>query len=304
MPCPEPQRAIILIVLLALSLSLSCSVPKDRTPSSSSRIFTDEIGRQITVKSNPQRIISLAPSITEILFALKLGDRVIGVTSYCDFPDEAKAKEKVGDTIKPNLERLIVLKPDLVLISTASQLEKITRQLDQLGIPVFVTSPQSVAGVLTSLRKIGELTGAEQQAEALAAEMQTRITAVQRQATTNSAPRVLYILQLSPLITAGKNTFINDLINQAGGRSISGEETTDYPQFSREAVIARAPEIIIIPASHGAELVNIEAVKQAFAATPAIKNNRIVRINPDLVSRPGPRIVEGLEALRAGIHGQ
>lgn len=304
MPCPEPQRAIILIVLLALSLSLSCSVPKDRTPSSSSRIFTDEIGRQITVKSNPQRIISLAPSITEILFALKLGDRVIGVTSYCDFPDEAKAKEKVGDTIKPNLERLIVLKPDLVLISTASQLEKITRQLDQLGIPVFVTSPQSVAGVLTSLRKIGELTGAEQQAEALAAEMQTRITAVQRQATTNSAPRVLYILQLSPLITAGKNTFINDLINQAGGRSISGEETTDYPQFSREAVIARAPEIIIIPASHGAELVNIEAIKQAFAATPAIKNNRIVRINPDLVSRPGPRIVEGLEALRAGIHGQ
>ena len=304
MPCPEPQRAIVLIVLLALSLSLSCSVPKDRTPSSSSRIFTDEIGRQITVKSNPQRIISLAPSITEILFALKLGDRVIGVTSYCDFPDEAKAKEKVGDTIKPNLERLIVLKPDLVLISTASQLEKITRQLDQLGIPVFVTSPQSVAGVLTSLRKIGELTGAEQQAEALAAEMQTRITAVQRQATTNSAPRVLYILQLSPLITAGKNTFINDLINQAGGRSISGEETTDYPQFSREAVIARAPEIIIIPASHGAELVNIEAIKQAFAATPAIKNNRIVRINPDLVSRPGPRIVEGLEALRAGIHGQ
>ena len=252
MPCPEPQRAIILIVLLALSLSLSCSVPKDRTASSSSRIFTDEIGRQITVKSNPQRIISLAPSITEILFALKLEDRVIGVTSYCDFPDEAKAKEKVGDTIKPNLERLIVLKPDLVLISTASQLEKITRQLDQLGIPVFVTSPQSVAGVLTSLRKIGELTGAEQQAEALAAEMQTRITAVQRQATTNSAPRVLYILQLSPLITAGKNTFINDLINQAGGRSISGEETTDYPQFSREAVIARAPEIIIIPASHGA----------------------------------------------------
>ena len=304
MPCPEPQRAIILIVLLALSLSLSCSVPKDRTASSSSRIFTDEIGRQITVKSNPQRIISLAPSITEILFALKLGDRVIGVTSYCDFPDEAKAKEKVGDTIKPNLERLIVLKPDLVLISTASQLEKITRQLDQLGIPVFVTSPQSVAGVLTSLRKIGELTGAEQQAEALAAEMQTRITAVQRQATTNSAPRVLYILQLSPLITAGKNTFINDLINQAGGRSISGEETTDYPQFSREAVIARAPEIIIIPASHGAELVNIEAIKQAFAATPAIKNNRIVPINPDLVSRPGPRIVEGLEALRAGIHGQ
>ncbi len=304
MPCPSLQRAITLFLLGVLCLCTSCSPPQGAAPAASNRIFTDEIGRQISVKPNPPRIISLAPSITEMLFALKLGDRVVGVTSYCDFPDEAKAKEKVGDTIKPNLERLIALKPDLVLISTASQLEKITQQLDQLGIPVFVTSPQSVAGVLTSLRKIGELTGAEQQAEALAAEMQTRIAAVQRQATTNSAPRVLYILQLSPLITAGKNTFINDLINQAGGRSISGDEAADYPQFSREAVIARAPEVIIIPASHGAELVNIEAVKQAFAATPAIRNNRIVRINPDLVNRPGPRIVEGLEALRTGIHGQ
>jgi iron complex transport system substrate-binding protein len=110
------------------------------------------------------------------LFALKLGDRVVGVTSYCDFPAQATAKEKVGDTLKPNLERLIALKPDLVLISTASQLEK--QQLDQLGIPVFVTNPKSVADVVASIRKLGELTGAEGQAARLAAEMQTRVTAV------------------------------------------------------------------------------------------------------------------------------
>jgi iron complex transport system substrate-binding protein len=265
---------------------------------------TDEIGRQVAVKSQPQRIISLAPSITEILFALKLGDRVVGVTSYCDFPAQATAKEKVGDTLKPNLERLIALQPDLVLISTASQLEKITQQLDQLRIPVLVTNPKSVAGVVASIRKLGELTGAEERATQLAAEMQTRVTAVQRQVITQPAPRVLYILQLSPLITAGKNTFINDLIRQAGGRSISGEETADYPQFSRETALARAPEVIIVPESHGTELVNVEAVRQAFATTPAVKNNRIVRVNPDLIDRPGPRIVEGLEALRAGIHGK
>ena len=304
MPCPELKRAIALILLAALCLNLSCSVPKDSTTSSSSRIFTDEIGRQVTVKSNPQRIISLAPSITEILFALKLADRVVGVTSYCDFPDEARAKEKVGDTIKPNLERLIALKPDLILISTASQLEKITQQLDQLGIPVFVTNPKSVNEVVVSIRKIGELTGATQRAEEMAAEMQTRIAGVQQQVTNQSTPRVLYILQLSPLITAGKNTFINDLIKQAGGRSISGDEAADYPQFSRETALARAPEVIIVPASHGTELVNIEAVQQAFATTPAIQNSRIVRINPDLIDRPGPRIVEGLEALRTGIHGK
>lgn len=307
MPCPKLQRlprAIPLILLVALGLSLSCSVQKDRPTSASSRVFTDEIGRQITVKATPQRLISLAPSITEILFALKLGDRVVGVTSYCDFPAEAKTKEKVGDTIKPNLERLIALKPDLVLVSTASQLEKITRQLDQLGIPVFVTNPKSVHEVVASIRKIGDLTGAEQRAGELTAEMQTRIAAVQLQVTTQSAPRVLYILQLSPLITAGKNTFINDLITQAGGRSISGDEAADYPQFSRETALARAPEVILVPESHGTELVNIEAVRQFFATTPAIKNNRLVRINPDLIDRPGPRIVEGLEALRAGMHGK
>ena len=112
------------------------------------------------------------------------------------------------------------------------------------------------------------------------------------------------MLQLSPLITAGKNTFINDLINIAGGISISGEEATDYPQFSRETVIARAPEIIILPASHGSEIVNLEAVKNAFSTTPAVKNNRIVTINPDLIDRPGPRIVEGLAELEKKIHGK
>lgn len=303
MPCPGLQRRIALLLCAVLCFCVACTPPNNPAPSSR-RILSDEIGRQVAVKPQPQRIISLAPSITEILFALQLDVRVVGVTSYCDFPAAAQAKEKVGDTLKPNLERLIALQPDLVLISTASQLEKITQQLDQLGIPVFVTNPKSVAGVLVSIRKIGELTDTTPRAEELAAEMEARITAVQHEVTAATAPRVLYILQLSPLITAGKNTFINDLITQAGGRSISGEEAADYPQFSRETALARAPEVIIVPESHGTELVNIEAVRQAFATTPAIKNNRLVRVNPDLIDRPGPRIVEGLEALRAGIHGQ
>lgn len=302
MLCPGPKYQFTLLALMVLCLS--CTPRKEAIIASPQRTLTDEIGRQVRVSSTPQRIVSLAPSITEVLFALKLGDRIVGVTSYCDFPAEAKSREKIGDTLKPNLERLIALKPDLVLISTASQLEKITQQLDQLGIPVFVTNPKSVAGVLTSIRQIGELTDTAQQGEVLAAEMQGRISTVQRQVAGQDVPRVLYILQLSPLITAGKNTFINDLIIQAGGRSISGEESADYPQFSLETAIARAPEVIIVPASHGTELVNVEAVKQAFATTPAVKNNRIVRVNPDLIDRPGPRIVEGLEAIRAGIYGK
>ena len=302
MRCPTSLSPFFLIILLSLLLFPSCRSRENQAPNlSENQIHTDDLGRRISVSKAPSRIISLAPNITETLFALGLSERVIGVTTYCDFPTEAKTKEKIGDTIKPNLERIIALKPDLVLLSTSSQLEKITHQLDQLAIPVYITNPRTVTEVISSIRKLGEVTGTSSRAEVLASSMQQRISAIGQ---IEQRPRVLYVLQLSPLITAGKNTFINDLINLAGGISISGEETTDYPQFSRETVIARAPEVIILPETHGSEIVDIEAVKKTFVTTPAVKNNRIVTINPDLIDRPGPRIIEGLAELEKKIHGK
>jgi iron complex transport system substrate-binding protein len=262
----------------------------------------DGLGRPVSIKNNPQRIISLAPSLTEILFAIGLGDRVIGVTSYCDYPETAKTKEKVGDTLNPNLERIIALKPDLVVITTSSQLENLTRRLDQLSIPVYVSNPRTVREIVASIRSLGEATGADAQATVLADEMERRIALVEKRVQALPALRVLYVLQTGPLITAGRKTFINDLINLAGGKSISGEESADYPQFSREAVIARAPEVLIAPASHGEALVKEEDLKRDFAMTPAIKTNHIVWVNPDWVDRPGPRIVDGLEQLAQGLH--
>lgn len=270
----------------------------------SRRSVTDEIGRRVSVSREPRRIVSLAPSLTETLFALGLGDCVIAVTSYCDYPPEARTREKVGDTLKPNLERLIALKPDLVLVTTSSQLENLTWQLDRLNIPVYVTNPRTVTDVIASIRRIGEVAGARTRAEEVAAEMERHVAQVRTRVSSERPPRVLYILQNGPLITAGRGTFITDLITLAGGQSISGEETADYPQFSREAVIARAPEVIIIPESHGTELVSTQDVRRDFAATPAVRNNRIVRVNPDLVDRPGPRLVEGLEALAQALHPQ
>jgi iron complex transport system substrate-binding protein len=268
------------------------------------REFTDGLNRKLTLADTPQRIISLAPNITEILFALGLSARVVGVTTYCDFPAEAKTKEQVGDTIQPNLERIIALKPDLVIITTSSQLEKITQQLDELKIPVYVSNPRTVAEVSRSILSIGELTGATERARAIATEIEQRIGAVRERVKDLPRPRVFYVLQNAPLITAGHNTFINDLITLAGGESISGAERADYPQFSRETVIARAPEIIIVPESHGTELVSVAEVRRDFTETPAVRAGRIVSINPDLTDRPGPRIVAGLEQLASAIHGQ
>ncbi|MEO6725235.1 MAG: cobalamin-binding protein [Blastocatellia bacterium] len=288
--------------VLAVCLLSGCKQHNPVPDVRQARAFTDELGREVRINFPPQRILSLAPSVTEGLFALGLGNRIAGVTSYCDFPEEAKTKEKVGDTLNPNAERIIALKPDLVIITTASQLERLSRQLGELNIPVYVTNPRTAREVIISIRKLGTATGAETQAKEIADEMEQRIASVERRVKELPKPRVLYVLQTGPLITAGRNTFINDLILLAGGQSITGDERADYPQLSRETAIARAPEVIVAPASHGTDFVKEDDLRRDFAATPAIRANRIVKVNADWIDRPGPRIVEGLEQLAQGLH--
>lgn len=293
---------LCLIVVLLAPICHGCRFNPAKSETNDLRTFTDGLGRKISIKPNPQRIISLAPSVTEILFALGLGDRIAGVTSYCDFPEEARSKEKIGDTLHPNLERIIALKPDLVIISTASQLEELMRRLDQLGVPVYVTNPRTVGETVASIQNIGEATGAGSRGAEIAADLRQRIDAVEMRIKGLPKPRVLYLLQTDPLITAGRNTFINDLIKLAGGESISRDEAADYPQFSRETVIARAPEVIVAPTSHGQDFVREEDLRRDFSATPAVRTNRIIKVNSDWVDRPGPRIVDGLEQLARGLH--
>ena len=305
MRCSSPTVKFNAFLLALTALLLFAGCGRAGAPAGEAgdrRSFTDGLGRAVSITPNPQRIISLAPNVTEILFELGLEGRVVGVTSYCDFPEAAKAKDKVGDTLRPNLEKIVSLKPDLVVVSTASQLENLTQRLDQLAIPVYVTNPRAVREVAASIRSLGEITGRSERARGLAGEMENRIDAVERRVGGLARPRVLYVLQTGPLITAGRNTFINDLINIAGGKSISGDETADYPQFSRETVVARAPEVIVAPSSHGVEFVKESDLRRDFATTPAIRSNRIVWVTPDLVDRPGPRIVEGLEQLAEGLH--
>jgi iron complex transport system substrate-binding protein len=289
------------VLLALLCFCASCRQPAP--PSTGLRLtFTDELNRQVAIAPNPQRIISLAPNITEMLFVLGMGERVVAVTSYCDFPPEAKNKERIGDTLQPNLERIIALRPDLVVITTASQVERLSQQLDQLSIPVYVTNPRTVRDVPRSLRRLGEVTGVKAQAEELAVKLEERIRQVEARVASQTKPRVLFVLQLGPLITAGRNTFINDLITLAGGESISGAETTEYPQFSLETAVARTPEVIIAPLMHGSGAIEETALRRAFATTPAVRQERLVRISPDLTSRPGPRLIDGLEQLAEALH--
>lgn len=240
-------------------------------------------------------MVSLAPSVTEILFALGAGDRVIGVTSYCDYPPEARLKESVGDTLKPSVERIVALKADLVIVSTASQVEAFVRRLEELGIPVYVSNPRSLEGVLESIDKMGELIDVPDVARELTARLRSRISSIESRAAASAPPSVFVILGTEPLITAGAASFITDLVSRAGGRSISADVNGDYPQYSLETAIAKQPQVIFLQAGGN---VLPERLKQ----TPAAQAGRVYRLDDDLLLRPGPRVVDGLEQIAARIH--
>ena len=187
------------------------------------------------------------------------------------------------------------------MVTTSSQLEKITRQLDQLQIPVYVTNPRSVREVLASLQHLGDVTGATAQAEKLHSELTARINAVTTRVASQPKPKALFLVQDTPLLVAGSDTFLHDLVTLAGGASITAD-VTGYPQFSRETAIARAPEVIIDPGRPENQKLADSVLRKDYATTPAIKHNRIIRIDPDLTNRPGPRLVEGLERLARALH--
>lgn len=289
-----PSKYICAIsVFIVLILSSSCG--QNRATERAGRVFTDEFGREVRLEKVPERIVSLAPSVTENLFALGLGDRVVGVTTYCDYPPEAAQKERVGDTLRPSVERIVALRTELAIISTSSQLEDYVRKLESAGVPVYISNPRNVEEVLTSIEHIGEITGAQSAARDLVSTLRNRIDAVERRVSSLGRTRVLLILGSQPLITAGGNSFINDLIERAGGQSISADEKADYPQYSLETALARQPEVIFMQAGE-------DKLPERLKETPAARNGRIYHLDDALILRPGPRVVDGLELMASKIH--
>jgi iron complex transport system substrate-binding protein len=277
-----------------MALLLSSCASRSSSPAGS-RTVIDELGRAVQIPARPQRIVSLAPSVTEILFALGAGDRIIGVTSYCDYPPEARLKESVGDTLKPSVERIVALKADLVIISTASQVESSVQKLEELGVAVYVSNPRSLEGVLESINKIGDAVDAADSARRLTDALRNRTASIASRVAAAARPSVFVILGTEPLITAGATSFISDLVNRAGGASISAEVNGDYPQYSLETAVAKQPEIIFLQAGGS-------VLPGRLRETPGARSGRVYSLDDDLLLRPGPRIVDGLEQMTAKIH--
>ncbi len=297
------SQNIALLLIIAACCAGSCVRPNPEAQSTSSqqvREFTDETGRLVRVPVHVARIVSLAPNLTETIFAIGVGDRLVGNTTYCDYPPEAKAIAKVGDTLQPSIERIVALKPQLVLVSTASQLEAFTKQLDDYQIAVYVTDPRDLEGVFTSIKNIGLLLGKEIESLALVNQLRARTLSVEEAVKSRRAPSVFYQLSAEPLYTAGRDAFVTDLIHRARGHSVTAEVPGAWPRYSGESALAARPETIILPAgdSMGADA----EIATAVSRSPAVVNGRVYRINADLLVRPGPRSIEGLEEIARALH--
>jgi iron complex transport system substrate-binding protein len=266
------------------------------------RTLEDETGRSVIVPQHPVRIISLAPSITETVFAVGAGDRLVGDTTYCDYPDAANRVSKVGDTLNPNVEQVLSLKPDLVLVSTASQLEVFTKLLSDHNIPVYISNPNSLDSVISSILRIGDLLDSRQQAQQLAADLRKRIDNVESRVEGSGRPRVFYQLSAEPLYTAGRDAFITDMIHRAGGESVTATVPGAWPRFSDESALALDPDVIIIPSGDSMNRANNTQVAAPLRKSKAFAQKRIYAINGDFLSRPGPRVVDGFEALARSLH--
>jgi iron complex transport system substrate-binding protein len=298
-------KILVLLTLTVVCLS-ACQKPTwslngtdshEASTSTPVRVVTDDLKRQITVPVNVKRVISTAPSVTEMIFAAGAGDRLVGVTTFCDYPEQAKSIAKIGDTMTPNMETIIALKPDIVFVSTASQIEAFMKTLDQNGIAVYVSNPTSLFDVLKNLKELGELFGTTSTTEKLVNDLQTRTTAVESAVKDKDGVRVFVQISKEPLFTIGKQSFLSSALDIASARSVTADVETAFPKLSKETASALDPDAIILSDSPDNQEPN-----DAFKNSPAVKKGRVYKINADIISRPGPRLVDALEQIAKLLH--
>ena len=264
---------------------------------------TDEIGRKVDIKQPPQRIVSLAPGITETLWALDLDDQIVGVTTFCNWPAAARQKPQVGGFTNPSIEKIVSLKPDLIIATADGNRKDTVRQLERIGLPVYVTNPSDTVGILKSILHIGEITQRQKAAGELTGKIQKRLNNITAQINHKSKPRIFFQIGLEPVITVGRGTLINDVIERAGGINVAGRDTARYPRYSAEGIMRASPEIILFaPMAGDKEFAAGKSFWQKFKGVPAVDNNRIYPIDTDLISRASPRIVDAIEEIALIFH--
>lgn len=294
--------AIAALLSNAAALQAQSASPLS-SPSPLYREVTDETGRSVRVPEPVNRIVSLAPSLTETVYALGLQDHLVGDTEYCDYPPEAQKKTKVGDTINPSLEQIAVLHPDLVLVTRGLNRLETVHGLDNLGISSYATDPHTVIEIASSSKRLADVLGAPEAGASVATEMEHRLAELQQHLSPYPPKRVLFVVWHQPLISVGKHTFIADALRLAGAVSIVDSDQ-DWPHVSLEEVARLQPDFLVFASTHSETApatVEMLATLPGWNIVDAVTNHRIAVIS-DAVNRPAPRIVSAIEDLARQLH--
>lgn len=266
------------------------------------RTFVDDLGRKLYLAKVPKRIISLAPSITEILFALGLNEEIVGVTEFCDFPPQALEKTKVGYS-HPNLESIVALQPDLVLAPQSLMRVDLLQKLEHLKIPTFVLEPHTVEDIMAHIQMLGRMVGRSQEGNEKTAMLRKQLSSLSQELEGLPRPTMLYVLNSEPLITVGPGSFIHHLIELAGGRNAAEEARTSYPRLTMEEVVRQDPEYLVFPVGRFEGIPQSEQESwKRWDTLNAVKHNRLFQVPSNLLNRPGPRIIDGLKQLVNILH--
>lgn len=283
----------------------SASPTPTATPEPPVVTLTDDIGNLVEIEGPVERIVSLAPSNTEIAFALGLGDQIVGVTDFCDYPPQVLEIEKIGG-VEPNLEQIVALAPDLVLAIGGEPTPPVVGRLQELGLAVLVLKPDDLDALYHDIELVGRAAGAQQQAEELVAEMQERVAAVTAvTAGVSERPLVFYELDGTDPTkpwTAGSGSWHDEFIHMAGGTNLAGTQESAWVQLNAEEIVAQDPDIIILGDAAWGTTPESVAERPGWDVISAVRDGRVYPIDDNLISRPGPRVVEGIEELARLIH--
>lgn len=300
--------ASLAAILVAAAFATGCTAPAEKpaasapestaTPAAYPVTVTDDASRSVTVNARPERIVSLAPANTEILFAIGAGDRVVGVTTYDDYPPEVASIDKMGDFTTPNYERIAAAKPDLVLVTSGVQADVI-KKLEELGATVVAIDPATIEATYADIAEIGQLTGDVDGANKVVETMRARIASIEK--AVSGSPKVTAFVEIgqNPLYTVGSGTLIDELITKAGGTNVV--TAGGYVPYSIEQLVKSNPQVYMATKGSSNDPSAIEK-RAGFKGISAIKDGRIVILDDSLVSRSAPRLVDGLEQIARGLH--
>ncbi len=289
---------IKLIFFLSLAIFLGTSASYSATLT-----VNDEAGREVSFPFPPKRIVSLAPNITEILYSLGLDEEIVGVSNHCNFPEKAKRKVRVGSYISLDFEKITSLNPDLIIATGVGNTREMVNRLGKLGFQTYVIFPKNFDDILQSIIHIGQVVNRDREARGILEGMKRRSQRVIELTKNLPRPKVFVQIGEAPIVTVGKGSFADDLLRLAGGENIAGKEKEVYPRFGMEEILKRSPEVIVISSMNPkGDYQKILQEWTRWKTIPAVKNGRIYLIDSDLLDRPSPRIIDGLEELARVLH--